>query len=91
MTSINFSTLFTKPIIGAASFQQVGFKGSEIQAFQNELEFGHDNFTSNPMQATFKSKEEIEQLAKANPRIMALLRENNLPLKVNIEALEDMR
>ena len=91
MTLINLSTLFTKPLINAAPNQQIEFKGSAFNAFQSEVEFGRDKFTSNPMQANFRSKEEIEQIAKSNPRIMSLLRENNLPLKVNIEALEEMR
>ena len=92
MTKINLLTLFTNNVNNTAFSQQVNFKGSGIQAFQfGNKEPLQDNFTSNPISANFKSKSEIEQLAKSSPRIMALLREYNLPLRVNMDVLEDMR
>ena len=91
MKPINLTTLFTSPVNNAASVSQTGFKGSGLQTFRGEYGRVGDNFTSNPLNSTFKSKAEIEQMAKSSPRIMALLKEYNIPLKVNIEALEDMR
>ena len=92
MTSVNLLTLFTNSVSNAALTQNVNFKGSKIQPFQFEtLEPLNDNFTSNPINSNFKSKAEIEQLAKNSPRIMALLKEHNLPLKVNMDILEEMR
>ena len=91
MNLTNLTTLLTAPLGNAAFKQSVETKGSRYQAFQSEYERIGDNFTTNPLNSTFKSKAEIEQLAKSSPRIMALLKEYNIPLKVNMEALEDMR
>lgn len=91
MKLINLTTLFTSPVNNAASISQTGLIGSGFKAFPGEYGRVGDNFTSNPLNSTFKSKAEIEQLAKSSPRIMALLKEYNIPLRVNMEALEDMR
>ena len=91
MNLINLTTLFTTPFKNAALVSQTGLKGSELQTFRGEYRQIGDNFTSNPLISTLKSKAEIEHMAKSSPRIMALLKEYNIPLKVNIEALEDMR
>ena len=91
MKLINLTTLFTSPVNNAASISQTGLIGSGFQAFRGEYGRVGDNFTSNPLNSTFKSKAEIEQLAKSSPRIMALLKEYNIPLRINMEALEDMR
>ena len=91
MTSINFSTLFTNHINGTAFPAQIGLNGSTVQTFKNELNGFGDGFTSNPLYANFKSKTEIEALAKSNPRIAQLCRENGIPIKINIEELEALK
>ena len=94
MALINLTTLLG---INAANYavnaKPVSFKGSESSAaFQFEgLEPNKDRFSTNPFNNNFKTKAEIEQLAKSSPRIMALLKEHNLPLRVNMDVLEDMR
>ena len=93
MTLINLTTLFggVKPLnnINPAS---VNFKGDRnISAFPLEISGpSNDRFNTNPINEKFKSKAEIEHLAKSSPRIMALLKEHNLPLRVNMDALEEM-
>ena len=93
MTLINLTTIFggAKPLNSTCS-SPVGFRGSErVAAFNFEgLEPDNDRFSTNPFRSNFKSKAEIEQLAKSSPRIMALLKEYNLPLRVNMDALEGM-
>ena len=92
MTKINLLTLFTNNVNNTAFSQKVNFKGNSIQAFQFDNKISlDDNFVSNPIKANFKTKDEIEQLAKSSPRIMALLKEYNVPLKVNMDVLEEMR
>ena len=94
MAEINLTTLFggINPLhnINPA---HVNFRGSEkVLAFQSEsVEPYKDSFVTNPFKDNFKSKAEIERLAKSSPRIMELLKEYNLPLRVNMEALEEMR
>ena len=93
MSLINLTNLFgITPNSTPALTKSVNFKGSEgIGAFQLEgLEPYQDRFSTNPLNSKFKSKAEIEQLAKSSPRIMALLKEHNLPLRVNMDALKEM-
>ena len=94
MALINLTTLFgINAANSAVNTKSVGFKGSEnVAAFQFEkLEQNKDRFSTNPFNNNFKTKAEIEQLAKSSPRIMALLKEHNLPLRVNMDVLEDVR
>ena len=93
MALINLTTLFG----GVNSLQNsnlssINFKGgSNIAAFNYGLEPNRDNFSTNPFGKTYRTKAEIEKLAKSSPRIMELLKEHNIPLRVNMEALEDLR
>ena len=93
MSLINLTTLFggLNPLHNINS-APVNFKGGRnISAFKFEIsEPGKDGFSTNPLNKHFKSKAEIELLAKSSPRIMALLKEHNLPLRVNMDALEGM-
>ena len=91
MALINFTTLFgIAPLSNPALNKTAGINGG---VNITELEFGKaeaygDGFSTNPFGVNFKSKAEIEKMAKSNPRIMALLEEYNIPLRVNMKALE---
>lgn len=50
-----------------------------------------DSFNSNPLYDNFASKETVTQLAKSNPAVMQILRENKIPLKVNMSELEQLK
>ena len=98
MTLINLTNIFTQPLSAVPQKPQANFKGTGVNNIGTAdfFNFGiqesnRDKFASNPFGTNFDNKAKIEQLAKSNPRIMALLKEHNLPLKVNMEALEDMR
>ena len=94
MTIINnLTNIFTTTLNGAVKKPNVSFRGTEaISAFGYEKhELYADKFSTNPFGANFSNKAQIEQLAKSSPRIMALLKEYNLPLRVNMDALEEMR
>lgn len=94
MAFINLTTLFGRVNTPQnINYTPVNFRGSEnINTFNFGINEGYqDSFASNPISSNFKTKAEIEQIARSNPRIMAILKEHNLPLKVNMEALEDMR
>ena len=87
MTLINLTTIFggAKPL-NSTCLSPVGFKGSEkFAAFNFEgLDPNNDRFVTNPTGRQNKTKTEVEQLAKSSPRIMQLLKENNLPLHANV-------
>lgn len=50
-----------------------------------------DGFATNPIYDNFGTKEQIEAVAKANPRINSILKENKIALKVNVEELEKLK
>ena len=50
----------------------------------------NDGFSTNPIYSKIGSEAEIVAMAKSNPNIMAILKEHNLPLKINMQAIEDM-
>lgn len=89
----NLTNLFTTSFSGAAQKPNINFKSAEsVNTFGYEkLEPYADKFSTNPFGANFSNKAQIEQLAKSSPRIMALLKEYNLPLRVNMDVLEEMR
>ena len=94
MALVNLTTLFggINPLQNT-NVAHTNSRGSEhISTFNFEgLEPSRDKFSTNPFKDNFKTKAEIEQLAKSNPRIMAILKEYNIPLEVNITALEHLK
>ena len=50
-----------------------------------------DGFATNPIYDNFGTKEQIEAVAKANPRINNILNENKIALKINVEELEKLK
>ena len=50
-----------------------------------------DGFVSNPIYEKFGTKEQIEATNKKNPRIQQILTEHKVPVRVNIEALENLK
>lgn len=50
-----------------------------------------DGFVTNPIYDNFGTKEQIEIVAKSNPRINQILSENNVALKVNVEELDKLK
>ena len=79
------------PIQFNTAIPQIGFRGAQgFQTTSTPL-FQTDKFVSNPAGDIYGSKEEIEASARFNPRIMAILNENNIPLKVNENTLNDLK
>ena len=50
-----------------------------------------DSFNSNPLYDGYANKEAVTKLAKSNPVVMQILRENKIPLKVNMSELEQLK
>ena len=89
--TINLTTLFgINTAKSAVNTKAVNFKsGEKISTFNFEdIEQHKDGFVINPLGVT-TNKAEIERLAKS-PKIQAILNEYNLPLRVNMDALEEM-
>ena len=52
---------------------------------------GNDRFTTNPLYDRLGDSFSIEMEAKSNPRIQEILKQYNLPLKVNTQELEKLK
>ena len=90
MFKVDLTTLFGITPVNTTPITAPNFKGSEkVGTFNFETEGYKDRYTSNPLSLN-KTKGEIEQIAKSNPRIMSLLKEHNLPLRVNMECLQSL-
>ena len=50
-----------------------------------------DSFASNPLYENFVDKETLKGIAKSNPRVMEILKENNLRLNVNSQELDKLK
>lgn len=72
------------------NISSIGFKSSSTYA-PRVTPFGNDNFVTNPQSDRYGTKEEIIAAAKSNPRVMQILGEYNLPLKVNEKALDELK
>ncbi len=51
----------------------------------------NDSFVSNPIYESLNTKEQLEMVVKSNARLSEILSKNNLPLKINIEALNKLK
>ncbi|MBR2430027.1 HD domain-containing protein [bacterium] len=66
------------------------FRSKGLIANPNEQKI-NDGFASNPIYEKFGTKEQIEVVAKTNPRIQELLSEYSIPVKVNMTELEKLK
>lgn len=69
---------------------QIGFK-SKPEAYSIRNTLIKDSFSTNPIYESFETKAQLEHDAKTNPKIQNLLKEYNLPVKVNLEELENLK
>lgn len=53
--------------------------------------FENNELVTKPFEDKFGTKEQIEMCAKSSPEITAIMKEYNLPIKVNIEELEKLK
>lgn len=80
--------IYNSPI--KLNIPQIPFRSIQNTAKVNK-DVLKDGFVTNPFERRFETKEQIELRAKTNPKIVSILREYNLPLKVNIEELEKLK
>ncbi len=76
---------------GSFPINKLGFRGSDQQIFPQNYTQGKDAFSTNPLYDNFGTKAQIEAIAKSNPTIVQMLKENKIPLKVNVKELEDLK
>lgn len=69
---------------------KVSFRSNPVVQTYTQQPF-QDGFVSNPLTDKFGTKSEIEAAAKSNPRICEIMKEYNLPVKVNTAELEKLQ
>ena len=69
----------------------ISFRSFPVKVNTQTPTAAQDGFVSNPLYDTFGTKAEIEAEVKANPRIQEILKENGIPLQVNMEELEKLK
>ena len=50
-----------------------------------------DIFTTNPLEERYRNAQQVESIAKSNPRILQILKECNIPLRVNVKELDKLQ
>ena len=88
MTKVNLTALFGINPANTASLSNPAKinGGVSFGAFNYNTAGYQDKFTTNSLNVA-TDEAEILKYAKSNPRIMALLKEYNIPLQVNTEAI----
>ena len=83
---------FISPIFNKINIQNVQFRAKPNTVnYPAEQNLRKDSFNSNPLYDNFVDKNKLTQLAKSNPEIMRILKENKIPLKINVKELEDLK
>lgn len=82
--------IYNTPILNNINLPKVQFK-SAPSTYQPTLSPRKDSFNSNPLYENFADKNTIASIAKSNPTVMNILKENKIPLKVNVKELEQLK
>lgn len=82
--------VYNTPIFNNLNIPPIAFK-STSSGYVTQTSPIKDSFSTNPIYDKFGDKNFITQCAKSSPEIMRILRENKIPLKVNIEELEKLK
>lgn len=83
---------FISPIFNKINIQNVQFRANpNTVTYPAGQSLRKDSFNSNPLYDNFVDKNKLTQLAKSNPEITRILKENKIPLKINVKELEDLK
>ncbi len=80
--------VYNTPFINKINIPAVRFRSASTNP---SFDTGRDSFSSNPIYANFTDKENLAVIAKSNPQIMNILRENNISLRINSAELEKLK
>lgn len=80
---------FINPII-SLNIPKVAFRAN-TPVYSPSAEPRKDSFNSNPLYSNSTDKSTIMAVAKSSPEVMNILRENKIPLKVNMKELEELK
>lgn len=78
------------PILNNIALPKISFRANP-SGIHLDNQLRKDLFSSNPIYDNFVEKARLTQIAKSNPNLMSILKENKIPLKINIEELEKLK
>ena len=78
------------PILNNIAIPKISFRANP-SGINVGKQVHKDSFSSNPIYDNFVDKSQLTQIAKSNPNLMSILKENKIPLKINIEELEKLK
>lgn len=78
------------PILNNIALPKISFRANS-SGINLGNQVRKDSFSSNPIYDNFIDKSQLAQIAKSNPNLMSILKENKIPLKINIEELEKLK
>ena len=81
--------VYNTPILNKINIPNIQFRAAENYA--GTLAPKKDSFSTNPLYDNFVDRNTLTQIAKSNPRIMELLKSNQVRLDVNIRELEKLK
>ncbi len=82
---------YINPILNSINIPKIQFRAAAPNTYIDVTSPRKDSFNANPLYDNFVNKNTITQLAKSNPQVMQILRNNKIPLKVNMKELEDLK
>ena len=82
--------VYNTPILNKINIPNIQFR-SAVTNYTDSSGVRQDSFISNPLYANFVDEKTLTKIAKSNPRVMDILRENNIRLNVNSQELEKLK
>ena len=82
--------IYNNPILNNITFPRIQFRSNQT-AYPETFLPANDSFNTNPLYENYWDKNTVARLAKSNPEIIKILKENGIPLKVNAEELEKLK
>lgn len=83
--------IYNTPILN----HNIKLPGIQFRAYPAEFtetfSIPKDSFSTNPFHSDFWDKDTITRAAKSNPEVVRILKENKIPVKVNIEELNKLK
>ena len=83
--------VYNTPILNKINIPHVPFRSVTPSYIGKAEGIRQDSFSSNPLYSNFVDKNTLTQIAKSNPRIMDILKENNIRLNVNTQELNKLK
>ena len=86
----SMNPIYQTPILNNIGFPRIQFR-SNPAGYSGTFIPSTDSFNTNPLYENYWDKDNITKLAKSNPEVMRILKENKIPLKVNSAELEKLK